>query len=106
MLHTGDSAGDNSGATFEVLGGDAGKGHATHLITGFFPSLTRNAQHGRLAGPGIADHDSEVVSLRYMGKSGTLLPRQDKTVLPSQFQRPPCVILVDTMPLALRHDLG
>ena len=106
VLHAGNGAGGDSGAAFEVLGGDAGEGQPAHLIAGFFPGVPRNAQHGGLAGPGIADHDSEVVAFRDMGKGGTLLPRQHKTALPSQFQRPPCMILSDAMPLALRHDLG
>jgi hypothetical protein len=61
-LHAGDGARGDSRAAFKVLCGNAGQSQPAHPIAGFFPSLTRDAQHGGLAGPGIADHDSEVPS--------------------------------------------
>ena len=73
MLDARNGARGDPGTALQVLRGDARQGNAAHLITCVLPRLARNAQHGRLAGAGIADDNPKIVLVRHMNECGALL---------------------------------
>jgi hypothetical protein len=81
MFHAGDGAGRNARSAFQILGRDAGQGNAANLVARRLPCLARNAEHGALSRPGIADDNAKIAPVRDMRQRVGLLAGQDKAAL-------------------------
>jgi hypothetical protein len=57
IFEAGDRARGDARSAFQPLGRDPRQGGTAHRVAGALPFVARHAQHGRLAGAGIADHD-------------------------------------------------
>jgi len=76
MLETCERARCNTGTGFEVLGSNAGERGTVDAVACFLPRLACKAERHRLAGPGIADDDTQIATLHHMSKRCFLLGSQ------------------------------
>jgi len=106
MLEARNGARGDARVRLEVLGGDAGEGNPANLEACLFPRLSGHAQHGRFAGPGMADDDTETVPIGDMDQGVFLLVREDEAARFGLGQSASSARLRYPMPSALGHPVG
>lgn len=70
------------------------------------PCLARNAQHGALAGAGIANDDTEIAAVGDVLQRLCLLSGKRQSAPPGMGQSCQSILLVDGMPATFRHYIG
>ncbi len=97
MFEAGGRARRDPRSAFQILGSDTGQRRTTNGIAGTLPDVPRNAEHRRLAGTGIADHDTDPLSFRQMVKGIALFARQHHPARFGADQRARAMLLADAV---------
>src|SRR5690606_15475360 len=105
MLETGDRARGDTGTALQILGGNTRQSRAANAVTGALPSIAGHAQHGRLAGAGIAGDVGKVAARQYAVEYGLLLPPEDEAATPGGSDYPSDRFCRETMLAAQRQPI-